>query len=206
MVPSVTGTYGGPVMDSAAPVSFEFAAPAKVANWRAIVQWILAIPHLAISYVLSSVRQVIGVISFFAVLFTESIPDGLYNFQVMTLRYQARAWMFAGFTHEQYPKFDFSMTQADPGGDPVSLAVARPESWKRQNAFNFILAIPHYIVLFVFSIGAAVLWILNFFIVLFTGKWNEGHRGFIVKVQRYQTRVMAYALMLRNEYPAFGLS
>lgn len=28
----------------------------------------------------------------------------------------------------------------------------------------------------------------------------------IVKVQRYQLRVVAYALMLRNEYPAFGLS
>ena len=60
--------------------------------------------------------------------------------------------------------------------------------------------------LLVFGIGALVLWIINFFIVLFTGKWNASHRAYILKVGRYQTIVMAYAMMLRNEYPAFGLS
>lgn len=76
----------------------------------------------------------------------------------------------------------------------------------RANAFNWILAIPHYVLLVIFSIGAFVLWVINLFIVLFTGKWNEGHRAFIVKVQRYQTKVWAYALMLPREYPAFGIS
>jgi hypothetical protein len=81
-----------------------------------------------------------------------------------------------------------------------------PGEWSRGNAFNWLLAIPHYIVLLVFSIGAAVLWIINFFIVLFTGKWNEGHREFIVKVQRYQAKVWAYAAMLETQYPSFGLN
>lgn len=185
---------------------FEFEAPAKVANWRPIVQWILAIPHLVIAQVFGYVSGVIAVISFFAVLFTKSIPDGLYNFQVMSMRYRARVTMYAGFTHEQYPKFEFAMAQTEPGGDPVQLSVLRPAEWTRANAFNWILAIPHYLLLAVVSIGAAVLWIINLFIVLFTGKWNEGHRLFIVKVQRYQYKVWAYALMLETKYPAFSLS
>jgi Domain of unknown function (DUF4389) len=192
-------------MSTTQDVSFEFSAPAKVANWRPIVQWILAIPHLVIAQVLGSVSNVIAVISFFTVLFTKSIPDGLYKFQVMVLRYQMRATMYAGFAHEQYPKFEFAMSQADPGGDPVSVSVARPASWRRQAAFNWLLAIPHYIVLVVYSIAAFVLWLVNFFIVLFTGKWNESHRAYIVKVQRYSVRVMAYAMMLRDEYPKFNL-
>ena len=187
-------------------VTFELEAPAEVANWRPLVQWILAVPHLIIAQVLGYVSSALSVISFFAVLFTEKIPEGIYNFQVMVLRYRARVTMYAGFTHETYPKFEFAMSRTEPGGDPVRLAVEAPTGWKRTNAFNFILAIPHYIVLCVFGIGAFVLWVVNFFGILFTGKWNQGHRDFIVKVQRYQNVVMAYAMMLRNDYPAFGLS
>jgi uncharacterized MAPEG superfamily protein len=187
-------------------VTFELEAPPEVTNWRPLVQWILAVPHLIIAQVLGYVSSALSLISFFAVLFTEKIPEGIYNFQVLVLRYRARVTMYAGFTHETYPKFEFAMTRTDPGGDPLRLSVEAPTGWKRTNAFNFILAFPHYIVLCVFGIGAFVLWVVNFFGILFTGKWNQGHRDFIVKVQRYATRVMAYAMMLRNDYPAFGLS
>ena len=32
------------------PATFSFDAPKKVANWRPIVNWLLAIPHLVILY------------------------------------------------------------------------------------------------------------------------------------------------------------
>lgn len=190
----------------ASAVSLQFDAPLEVANWRPLVQWILAIPHHLIAQALRALSGVLTVISFFAVLFTEKVPEGIYNLQVMALRYQLRVTAYAGFMHESYPKFEFAMTRPDPGGDPVRLSIEAPTGWKRTNAFNFILAIPHYIVLVVFGIGAVVLWIVNFFGVLFTGKWNASHREYIVKVARYQNVVMAYAMMLRNDYPAFGLS
>ena len=187
-------------------VSLELDAPLELENWRPLVQWILAIPHLFISGALNAVSEALGVVSFFTVLFTRQIPGGIYNFQVMILRYRTRVGMYVGFTHGQYPKFEFAMTPADPGGDPLRIDVERATSWRWQNAFNWFLAIPHFVVLLVYGIGAWVLWVINFFIILFTGKWNEGHRAFVVKVARYQTRVFAYVLMLRNEYPSFSLS
>ena len=187
-------------------VSVELDAPLEVANWRPLVQWLLAIPHHIISGALNAVSEALWVVSFFTVLFTEQIPEGIANLQIMILRYRARVALYAAFTHEKYPKFEFSTTGTDPGGDPLRLSVERTTTWKRQNAFNVILAIPHFVLLLVFAIGAVVLLILNFFIVLFTGKWNASHREYLVKVTRYQTRVFAYVLMLRNEYPAFGLS
>ena len=81
------------------PVTFEFEAPAKVANWRPIVQWFLAIPHWVISQVLGYVSGVLAIISFFAVLFTQHVPAGIHNFQVMVIRYRARVTMYSGFTH-----------------------------------------------------------------------------------------------------------
>ncbi len=188
------------------PVRLELDAPCELANWRPLVQWLLAIPHLIISGALNGLQQALGLVSFFTVLFTKQVPQGIYDLQVMMLRYRTRVSMYAGFTHAQYPKFEFSMSAADPGGDPLRFDVDRTTSWQTKNAFNWFLAIPHYVVLAVYSIAAAVLWLLNLFIVLFTGRWNRGHRDFVVKVTRYQVRVFAYALMLRNEYPSFSLS
>jgi ABC-type uncharacterized transport system YnjBCD permease subunit len=47
-----------------------FQAEPHMARWRPLVQWLLAIPHLAVAYVLSSLRSVLTLISFFTVLFT----------------------------------------------------------------------------------------------------------------------------------------
>lgn len=187
-------------------VSVELDAPAEVANWRPLVQWLLAIPHHIISGALNGVSEVLWVVSFFAVLFTQKVPDGIANLQVMILRYRGRVAMYAAFTHEQYPKFEFSTSGTDPGGDPLRISIERTTTWKRQNAFNVFLAIPHYVMLVIYGIGAFALLVVNFFGVLFTGKWNTGHRDFVIKVARYQTRVFSYVLMLRNEYPAFALS
>jgi hypothetical protein len=188
------------------PVRLELDAPYEIANWRPLVQWFLAIPHLVISSALNALQQALGLASFFMVLFTKKVPPGVYDLQVMVLRYRTRVSMYAGFAHAQYPKFEFSTTGVDPGGDPLRLGIERATSWQTKNAFNWFLAIPHYILLAVYGIVAAVLWVLNLFIVLFTGRWNRGHRDFVVKVTRYQVRVLAYALMLRNEYPSFSLS
>jgi hypothetical protein len=56
------------------PVQLEFHGDLHVNRWRPFVQWLLATPHLMIAYVLRSVRQILIIISLFAVLFTEQIP------------------------------------------------------------------------------------------------------------------------------------
>jgi len=73
-------------------------------------------------------------------------------------------------------------------------------------AFRYILAIPHLIVAGLWSYLAEFLALIQWFIVLFTGKRNEG----IWKMQEswlgYYGRVMGYANLLYDEYPAFGTS
>ena len=41
--------------------------------------------------------------------------------------------------------------------------------------------------------------------ILFTGKWNEGMRRFVIGVNRWTWRVTAYVYLLRDEYPPFSL-
>jgi hypothetical protein len=189
------------------PVRLEFDAPERVANWRPLVQWFLAIPHIVILYVLSAVSRVLWVVSFFTVLFTKQIPEGIFNFQVMVLRYQTRVASYIYFMREPYPAFEFPMDQQDPGGDPaVSLSIDRPEEVNRWLPLvKWLLAIPHYIVLLVYGIGAFFVLIAAFFAVLFTGKFPLGMRDYIVKVARYGLRIQVYIQFMRDEYPSFSL-
>ena len=65
--------------------------------------------------------------------------------------------------------------------------------------------IPHLIVLAVLEIAAWVLAVIAFFVVLFTGRWPEGMRTFVLNVTRWYLRVDAYFLLLVDEYPPFAL-
>ena len=42
------------------PATFAFDPPEKVANWRPLVNWLLAIPHLAILYALRILAEIIS--------------------------------------------------------------------------------------------------------------------------------------------------
>jgi len=126
---------------------------------------------------------------------------------VMYERYNARASGFLVGYSEIYPPFDFGTTSADNDAyPPVRLTLpAVPESVPRSAALNLFKAIPHYIVLAIFFIGAAVVAIIAWFAVLFTGKWPQGMRAFLVRVSNYYYRVWAYVTMVENDYPKFGL-
>jgi hypothetical protein len=54
-------------------------------------------------------------------------------------------------------------------------------------------------------VGAIFVWIGAFFAVLFTGTYPEGMRTYLIGVNRWTLRVVAYAGLLRDEYPPFSL-
>ena len=190
-------------MDS---VRVDFQRAYEVDRWRVIGNWILALPHLIILYVLQIVRNALTIIAFFTVLFTKQIPEGLFNVIIMIHRYQWRVTTFVLFMRNEYPKFEFDTVAADPRNDMAFLEIDRQAEYNRwAPLYKWFLAIPHYVVLFVFAIGVFFVWIIAFFAVLFTGKWPDSMRDYVVKVVRYGTRVTAYVTLLRDEYPAFGL-
>src|SRR4051794_18734850 len=95
---------------SAYPASFTIDAPEKVANWRPLANWLLAIPHFIVLYALRVLGQAVGVISWFAIVFTGELPEALANIQAMWMRYEQRVYTYALFMREEYPPFAFGMT------------------------------------------------------------------------------------------------
>lgn len=55
------------------------------------------------------------------------------------------------------------------------------------------------------GIAAVFVGIAAFFAVLFTGRWPEGMRTFLVGVTRWSLRVSAYFYLMTDVYPPFSL-
>ena len=189
------------------PVTVSIDTPDRIANWRPLVHWLLAIPHLIILGVLQTVRAVMGLIAWLVILFTGRMPAGLANFMVMTLRYELRTAAFLGFLTDQYPPFAFDVVGDDPGGYPVSLSISPALEGRNRltSFFRFILMIPALIFVAIIAIIAVICLILGFFAVLFTGRWPEGLRNFVVANLRVSNRFNAYINYLTDQYPPFSL-
>jgi hypothetical protein len=189
------------------PARLDLRAPNKVANWRPLVHWLLAIPQILIARVLGALRGVLSLISFFSVLFTRQIPEPIFNMIVMTRRYTWRTVSYTFWMRESYPPFSFTSTAQDDGLDPAMLSVDYPRELNRWLPLvKWLLAIPHYVVLLFLGIAQIfVIFPISFFVVLFTGSYPEGLRSYVVGVQRWALRVGAYVAFLRDEYPPFSL-
>ena len=49
-------------------------SPRETQNWRPLVNWLLALPHLVIANALSSVANVLSIVSWFSIVFTGRMP------------------------------------------------------------------------------------------------------------------------------------
>jgi hypothetical protein len=189
------------------PVNLELDAPDKVANWRPLVHWLLVIPQAIVAYALGYALGAVGIVSWFIILFTGKLPEGIANFQCMVLRYQWRVNSYAYFLREKYPPFEFPMTGPDPHTDPMQVDF-QPQLEDRNRltcGLRFLWAIPILIFAAIIAFGAAIIIFISVFVVLFTGKWQEGMRRFVLQSMRLLLRAEAYAYLLRDDYPPFAL-
>lgn len=93
---------------------------------------------------------------------------------------------------------------------PVSFKIEYPEKLSRgilllKLLFGWIyVGIPHGICLWLYGIAVAVIQIIAFFAILFTGKFPKGMFDFSVGYYRWTNNVAAYMGFMRDEYPPFS--
>ncbi len=80
--------------------------PNDLNRWLPLVKWIMAFPHLIVLAILVVFAIAAVIIAWFAILFTERYPAGLFRFVVGVLRWALRveAYAFLMIT-DQYPPF-----------------------------------------------------------------------------------------------------
>jgi hypothetical protein len=175
---------------------------AEQSRWLVFFRWLLAIPHLIILYLLGIATSVVTFIAFFVILFTKKYPEELFRFVVNVNRWSANVTAYAMLLRDEYPPFSW-----EAGEYPVTFDVEHPEELSRWLPLvKWLLAFPHYLVLFALFIGAFFALIVAWFAILFTKQMPEGIHSYLVGVLRYSMRVTAYTNLMRDEYPPFGMA
>ena len=187
------------------PASIQIDTPMRIARWRPIVQWILAIPHMLIIGIFTYLGFALGVISWFMILFTGRLPAGIADLQAMILRYGLRCNAYAGFLTDQYPPFAFDTVSDDPGGHSAAASFTPTVTGRNRVTvfFRIILMIPALAYAVIIGIIGAICSLLGFFAVLFTGRWPHGLRKLVVASLTVEIRLNAYTTFLTDEYPPF---
>ena len=137
------------------------------------------------------------------ILFVGKYPRWWFDWNRELLRFTQRVAAYFALQSDEYPSTDEEQY--------VHLEIEYPnveEDLSRgMPLVKWLLAIPHYFVLFFLAIGAFFVVIYAWFAILFTGRYPRGAFDYVVGFDRWFLRVTAYAFILTTDkYPPFSLS
>ena len=136
------------------------------------------------------------------ILFRQKYPQWWFDWNLNLLRFTNRVTAYLALLDDRYPSTDEEQA--------AHLDFPYPDAHQMNRwlpLVKWLLAVPHYIVLFFLAIGAVVVVIIAWFAILFTGRYPRSLFDFVVGVLRWGNRVTAYAFVLvTDHYPPFSLS
>jgi hypothetical protein len=136
------------------------------------------------------------------ILFRQKYPRWWFEWNQELLRFSNRVGVYLALMDDRYPSTDeMQAVQLDfPYPEATNLSRGLP-------LIKWLLAIPHYVVLFFLSLAAFFAVVGAWFAILFTGRYPSGIFGFVEGVIRWHNRVIGYAFTLvTDRYPPFRLA
>ena len=136
------------------------------------------------------------------IVFRQKYPRWWFDWNLELMRFTNRVGTYFALMSDRYPSTDEHQW--------VRLDFPYPDATRDLNRWlplvKWLLAIPHYIVLFFLYIAVVIVVIVAWFAILITGSYPPGLFGFVEGVIRWQNRVVAYAFILvTDRYPPFSL-
>jgi len=137
------------------------------------------------------------------IVFRQKYPRWWFDWNLALLRFANRVGVYLALMDDRYPSTEDEQS--------VHLDFPYPDAREGLNRWlplvKWLLAIPHYLVLFILYVGAILAVIGAWFAILFTGRYPRSIFDYVEGVVRWHNRVVCYALILvTDEYPPFQLA
>jgi Domain of unknown function (DUF4389) len=204
------------------PARLEGVVDQPLSRWLWLVKWLLAIPHFVVLAFLWIGLVLTTIVAGFAILFTGRYPRRLFDYSVGVMRWTWRVnyYTIGAFATDRYPPF----TLRDDPGYPARFTVDYPERLSRGLVLVkwWLLALPHLVIVGFFAGGwglggngdwriagsgglISVLAVVAAVILTVTGRYPAALYDFIMGLNRWCYRVLAYVALLTDQYPPFRL-
>lgn len=136
------------------------------------------------------------------IIFRRKYPRWWFDFNRELAAFMIRVAVYFLLIDDRYP--------STTDGQAVALKLNYPDAERELSQFmpiiKWLLAIPHFVVLFFLWIGVFFGTIYAWFTILFTGRYPKDVFDFVVGVMRWNLRVAGYCtLFVTDEYPPFRL-
>jgi len=137
------------------------------------------------------------------ILFRQKYPRWWFDWNLELQRFTNRVGVYLALMDDRYPSTDDHQS--------VRLDYLYPDAARDLNRWlplvKWLLAIPHYVVLFFLDLAALAMVVAAWFAIVFSGRYPRGLFVFVEGVFRWNVRVTAYAFILvTDRYPPFRLA
>lgn len=187
------------------PVSLDIDYPKSLSRLSTVFRIILIIPIAIIGILLmdSGVVGIIFIPVILMILFRQKYPKWWFDWNVSLVKFHIRIWSYLLLLREEYPSTDEEQA--------IHINIKYPDVendlYRGLPLVKWFLAIPHFIIIKILFIGQCVCTIIAWFSILFTATYPRALFDFVVGVNRWSLRILAYAIILTTDrYPPFRLS
>jgi hypothetical protein len=202
------------------PVTLDGAVDPDTSSWLWLVKFVLVIPHVIVLIFLWLATTVLTIVAGVVILFTGRYPERIFEFNVGVFRWTWRVVFYAvgAFATDRYPPFSLGH---DPSY-PADLDIDRPGRLSRGLVLvkSWLLAIPQLIVVALLAGGWGIGWtggwrigsgagligvlaVVAAVIRAFRGDYPPALFDFVMGLNRWCYRVLAYVALMTDEYPPF---
>ncbi|HVU75990.1 MAG TPA: DUF4389 domain-containing protein [Gaiellaceae bacterium] len=165
-----------------------------------LFRFLLAIPQEIVLGVWGILAYVAAIVAWFAALFTGRVPDGLHEFLARFLRATAHLNAYIFLLADPWPPF-----LGESGTYPVDLRIDPPAQQSRLTVFfRVLLAIPAFVLSYVFRIVNSIVAFFGWFVCLVLGRMPQGMRDLSAWMLQFELQTYGYVLLLTGRYPSFA--
>ena len=223
--------YPGFTGEPGYPVDVNLPERAPQPRWKTALRLVLALPALLLAAVIGSgapggggggsrggeeewaffftsggVVAVCGLLGWFASLALGRMPNGLRDLAGYGIGYTAQTYAYVLLVTDRYPNADPEEWGAQWSLRPHAVGVEVDDDGRRSRLtvfFRFLLALPHFVWLLLWTVAAFVVAILNGIVALVRGRSATPLHRFLAAYVRYSAHVTAFVTLVGSRFPGF---